>query len=256
MLTKYNKKKLFILFSFLNLVVISAKGADVEFRNIIPTYHPLEVVYMSSIKINKKVPPNKYIRLTISYALDKETKEISVAINGSPKVNCIYFSITKMQYAKPRLYIIGLMGESGFVAFKHCQILGDKPCNILHIYYNSNLSLNLGEEVILGRTFKAKPATQGCVEIGFFNSKSKSNNTLPKIEFKLKAELDDSPDIFLLKRDLRATLDKMTLKQQHIWLNKELDRRAEMQRKGNAAIGDLNTICKYRMEVEKKLGLR
>ena len=62
--------------------------------------------------------------------------------------------------------------------------------------------------------------------------------------------------LFKLKRDLSVTLGKMTLKQQRNWLNKELDRRAAMNRKGEAAPGDLTIVMKYRIEVEKKLGLR
>jgi len=247
------KKILFI--AILMSGLISAKAADIEFHNKIPVYHPLELVFMSSVKTNKKIPKNKYVRLTISYTLNKKLKNISLVLNGPQSINFLYFSISKMRGVKPHLYIIGLKRNSeynsNFVVFKHCQILSDKECNALRLYYNPNLSLNIGEETVLGRTYKGNPPTQSSRDIGV-----EPHRKLPRIEFKLKAELDDLPDIFLLKRDLSYTLNNLTLKQQHSWLNKELNRRAEMHKKGNAAIGDLNAICKYRVDVEKKLGLR
>ena len=252
------KKLLFIAILISGL--ISAKAADIKFRNKIPDYHPLELVFMSSVKTNKKIPQNKYVRLIISYSLNKKLKKISLVLNGPHSINFLYFSITKIKGVKPRLYIIGLKRNpeynSNFVVFKHCKILSNKECNALLLDYNPNLSLNIGEETVLGRTYKANPPTQGSRDIGFYPTEKSNRKLLPRIEFKIKAELDDSPDIFLLKRDLSVTLGKMTLKQQRNWLNKELDRRAEMNKKGEAAIGDLTTVMKYRIEVEKKLGLR
>jgi len=252
------KRKLYVLFLILNLAVISTKGADVELRNVTPGYRPLELVFISSVKVTKKIPKEKYVRLTINYTLNNAPEEISLVLNGSLSINFIYFSITKMRASKPRLYIIGLTRipqNTQRAIFRYYKILSDKECNALLLDYNPNLSLNIGEETVLGRTYKENPPTQSRRDIGFYQT-GKSNRKLPRIEFKIKAELVDSPDMYMLKRDLSYTLKNMTLKQQHSWLNKELNRRAEMHRKGNAAIGDLNTICKYRMKLEKKLGLR
>ncbi len=243
-----------ILFGFMAL-----NADDVIFREIRSGYHPLETAFMTSPRIPDNIPEGKFLRLTISYVLNEKPENFSLVINAPLQIDAVYFSITAIKGIKPHLYIIGLkkIASRYDEIIKYSRLLSNKKCNVIDLYYNGNLYLELGKETVLCRTFKDGKSKDckkfSAIRRGYYFDSSFDVEKLPDLEFKIKAELVDSPEMFLLTKDLTPHLKDLSLTQQQTWLLKERDKRLKEYRKHLATLGDVNIIQKYLRETDKKL---
>ena len=249
---------LYLIFSY---CLISSSAKDISMESISGTGRiqtTIRVLANSgywSVKVNKLIPPGKFLRLTISYKLDGKKEKVSFIVNGkSPhlRLNGIAVYLTTLGDYPPTLFIVGLAGVGFSPRWVYKKRLLKNAGKIVSLYVERNLSFDLEQETVIARTFSTAPN----MKPGKYKRWGSTVIIPPpavKIELKAESKLVDSPEIFLLTKDLRPNLTGLSLRQQYIFLYREVERREKLYRRRQATINDMNVACMYRALIRDKL---
>ena len=243
------KLKILICFLFCSSL-ISFASKDISMKRIRNRYNSSLLASSASwvISVNKLVAPGKYSRMTFSYELNGKKEKVQFILNRPkyPKIKHISVYITRIDDYPATLFI----STMPYAVYK--KRLLEKTEKFVNFYPVNDLSFDLGKEIILGRTFSTDPRMKPGI-----HKEGGSTVLVPppvvSIELKVKVEQVDSPEMYLLAKDLRPNLKGLGLQQQYDWIDKEFKKREHLYRIRQATIEDLNLILTYKCIVQDKM---
>ena len=241
---------LVIAFVFVSLQVFSK---DIEFKTLNNCYrlqNSFRIIAFSaywSIKSNKFIPPDKFLKLTISYTLDDKNDAVSFILNPKMefmKIDDISVFITRLEGFPGTLFIRAGSRFSGKFWIYEKKLSEKSLLKGANLNFVQNISFDLNDEVVLGKTHEDDPG-KTVVKVKKISQ--------PSFIMKAKVEVVDTPVMFLLPKDLRPILAKLTMLQQYDWINKELKRREDLYRRSHATLNDLRLAITYLCIIRDKM---